>query len=289
MYEAYHHLNHFVIFGGSYKSGAVRIFKKLIAWAEKEGKNTGGGEGGGGGGGSGGEGGSGSGGGGTDRSGMAGEGDRGSDATMSGQGSSRGGLRGGGASSTANGYQNTESLLNGAHHLGHPPPPGSGAAGLAMPIGFASMPTADSMTGLKSRLPPSPSQIADFFSQMACYIWFSNGHPLASMPVTPSKSPNSTSTPLQASPLAPRHGHHPLVTRPLRSHAKHTSYGGPSHHNFQLTSNELSHAVEEHLRSLGKPRDPSLRRLQPRSRFLRFTRDLLATTQVSNSVILLAL
>ncbi|PWN89337.1 Ketosamine-3-kinase, partial [Acaromyces ingoldii] len=36
MYEAYHHLNHFVIFGGSYKSGTVRIFKKLIAWAEKE-------------------------------------------------------------------------------------------------------------------------------------------------------------------------------------------------------------------------------------------------------------
>ncbi|PWN36892.1 Ketosamine-3-kinase, partial [Meira miltonrushii] len=36
MYEAYHHLNHFVIFGGGYRSGTVRIFKKLIAWADEQ-------------------------------------------------------------------------------------------------------------------------------------------------------------------------------------------------------------------------------------------------------------
>ncbi|PWN89336.1 hypothetical protein FA10DRAFT_141961 [Acaromyces ingoldii] len=141
----------------------------------------------------------------------------------------------------------------------------------------------------KTKLPPSPSQVADFFSQMACYIWFSNGHPLSSMPVTPSKSPNTAYVPLQSSPLAPRHGAHPYASRPQRTHTKHTSYGGPSHHPSYAASNDLSRAVEEHLRSLGKPRDPTLRRLQPRSRFLRFTRELLATTQVSNSVILLAL
>lgn len=271
MYEAYHHLNHFVIFGGSYKSGTVRIFKKLIAWAEKEGKKNGGGGGGGG-----------PGGGGGDE-----EGDN-----SGGHGGPRG-LRGGGASSSESKQHNTQSILAGAHHLGPPPPPGPGASGTSMLASLAPFHQAEASTNIadqcKTKLPPSPSQVADFFSQMACYIWFSNGHPLSSMPVTPSKSPNTAYVPLQSSPLAPRHGAHPYASRPQRTHTKHTSYGGPSHHPSYAASNDLSRAVEEHLRSLGKPRDPTLRRLQPRSRFLRFTRELLATTQVSNSVILLAL
>ncbi|PHH89345.1 hypothetical protein CDD83_6219 [Cordyceps sp. RAO-2017] len=31
LYELYHHLNHFAIFGGSYRGGAMSIMKKLIA------------------------------------------------------------------------------------------------------------------------------------------------------------------------------------------------------------------------------------------------------------------
>ncbi|PNY29252.1 Fructosamine-3-kinase [Tolypocladium capitatum] len=31
LYELYHHLNHFVMFGGGYRGGAMAIMKKLIA------------------------------------------------------------------------------------------------------------------------------------------------------------------------------------------------------------------------------------------------------------------
>lgn len=31
LYESYHHLNHYAIFGGSYRSGAMRILKRLLA------------------------------------------------------------------------------------------------------------------------------------------------------------------------------------------------------------------------------------------------------------------
>ncbi|KAN0060813.1 hypothetical protein ACQY0O_007472 [Thecaphora frezii] len=36
LYELYHHLNHALMFGGSYRGGAVSIMKRLIAFADKE-------------------------------------------------------------------------------------------------------------------------------------------------------------------------------------------------------------------------------------------------------------
>ncbi|GAA5838167.1 hypothetical protein JCM9279_004144 [Rhodotorula babjevae] len=37
LYEAYHHLNHALMFGHSYKSGARRLLKDLVRWAEEQG------------------------------------------------------------------------------------------------------------------------------------------------------------------------------------------------------------------------------------------------------------
>ncbi|KPV75113.1 uncharacterized protein RHOBADRAFT_53143 [Rhodotorula graminis WP1] len=37
LYEAYHHLNHMLMFGRSYKSGAVRLLEALVRWAEEQG------------------------------------------------------------------------------------------------------------------------------------------------------------------------------------------------------------------------------------------------------------
>ncbi|GAA5961992.1 hypothetical protein JCM3765_007187 [Sporobolomyces pararoseus] len=36
-YELYHHLNHTLMFGASYKSGALRLMRNLIAWADANG------------------------------------------------------------------------------------------------------------------------------------------------------------------------------------------------------------------------------------------------------------
>ncbi|KAG0653580.1 hypothetical protein C6P46_002472 [Rhodotorula mucilaginosa] len=37
LYEAYHHLNHALLFGGSYKSGAVSLLRGLLSWADGKG------------------------------------------------------------------------------------------------------------------------------------------------------------------------------------------------------------------------------------------------------------
>ncbi|KZV93157.1 Fructosamine kinase, partial [Exidia glandulosa HHB12029] len=38
LYELYHHLNHNALFGGSYRSGAMSIMKRLLATYESEAK-----------------------------------------------------------------------------------------------------------------------------------------------------------------------------------------------------------------------------------------------------------
>lgn len=281
MYEAYHHLNHFVMFGGGYRSGTVRIFKKLIAWADKVGGSSAAGGG--------------------DEQGGGG----GSNDSSSGGG---GGLKGGnsalqsaiaalpGCSSSAPSQKNSQD------------PPADGGAGAAEAVASTSATTLDSaMAPLhQSAFPPAtPSQIADYFSQMICYLWFSSGVPGHSMPSTPSRSPVSKHVPLQSSPLAPRRlpansfaG--PLSTRSFRpTHTKTSSTGnlyqaGPS---TAVLSPDLSRDVQGEdpysnpaaATSKLMGNDPMLRRLQPKSRFLRFCREVLSTTQVSTSVITLAL
>jgi len=36
LYELYHHLNHYLMFGGSYASGALRIMQSLLSWVDEE-------------------------------------------------------------------------------------------------------------------------------------------------------------------------------------------------------------------------------------------------------------
>ncbi|GAA5980390.1 hypothetical protein JCM11641_001787 [Rhodosporidiobolus odoratus] len=36
LYELYHHLNHTLMFGGSYKGGAIRLMRGLLQWADEE-------------------------------------------------------------------------------------------------------------------------------------------------------------------------------------------------------------------------------------------------------------
>lgn len=36
LYEAYHHLNHALMFGGSYKSGAISLLRGLLSWADEQ-------------------------------------------------------------------------------------------------------------------------------------------------------------------------------------------------------------------------------------------------------------
>jgi hypothetical protein len=284
MYEAYHHLNHFVMFGGGYRSGTVRIFKKLIAWAEREGSRAidGG-----------------------DESGESGGGGGGGTNNSSSSTSRAIGLRGGNSNlqsaplamtgcSTSSSYQTS---------YDYPPP---GGAGAATAVASTSANTLDASAPLHQGIfpPATPSQIADYFSQMICYLWFSSGVPGHSMPSTPSRSPTSKHAPLQSSPLAPRRmpaasfaG--PSSGRSFRpTHAKTSSTGSLYQAGLPATalSPDLSRPVQDEIyastaatTSRMIANDPMLRRLQPKSRFLRFSREVLSTTQVSTSVITLAL
>ncbi|UZJ54342.1 hypothetical protein CBS101457_003662 [Exobasidium rhododendri] len=288
MYEAYHHLNHFVMFGGSYRAGAVRIFKRLIAWAEEK-RREGGNDTHGGGGGSGGK-----------------QSNAGPNVES---GNMARGLRGGNRhDSTSLTSHDSSSTSFHLPPLPSPPPPSTSAArSISTSLGNGVKKSSLSSGG--SFPPTTPSQIADYFSQMICYLWFSTGVPGHSIPTTPSRSPTSVHQPLQSSPLAPRRTN-PHPTPSSRSHrnyraphTKATSAGSLSQAlSTSLNSHDLSKAIQDHLVSVSTAtvapiatnskllaNDPILRRLQPKSRFLRFSREILSTTQVSSSVITLAL
>lgn len=268
MYEAYHHLNHFVIFGGGYRSGVVRIFKKLISWAENEQRNS-----------------------------RRGDSDGGNGG---GSGLSRG-LKGGN-----NSFMSHQGMgdfpCHTTSHLATSdfrPPPGAPGMTTALnpPISVGN----PSMYHPQVRpVAPTPSQIADFFSQMICYIWFSVGVPGRSLPTTPSRSPTSMHQPLHSSPLAPRMyaPNTGFSSRHGLSHSKTSSAGRVQ---SPASLSESSKAMQDEvLASSANPcsvdsvvssfaNDPMMLRLQPKGRFLRFNRDLLTTTQISTSVITLAL
>jgi len=295
MYEAYHHLNHFVIFGGSYRAGTVRIFKRLIAWAEEEEEKRV-------------RGGDHDGGNGGDDDSSGGHGD-----SLNRHGSGPLGLRGGSKQSSQQASTSTKAncMNSTASHFPPPPPPGAGAAGTSTSTAQVDAFSHQSPPSGSSFPPATPSQIADYFSQMICYLWFSSGIPGHSMPTTPSRSPTSVHQPLQSSPLAPRryvaspyHAPQPKQQRTYRAaHAKTASTGNiVQSMSTSLNGNDLSKAIEDHLVAASTTtmtplatsskllaNDPMLRRLQPKSRFLRFSREILSTTQVSSSVITLAL
>lgn len=121
-------------------------------------------------------------------------------------------------------------------------------------------------------------RLCEFMAQMICYIWFSDSPLTSAHSVTPSRSPTLAYAPLHSSPLSGRHGH---------------GRGQDS----QPHSAQLSQAMEEHLRKLSELASSDIKeeaetsglRLAPQSRFRAFVRDVLNTTQVSQSVVLLAL
>ncbi|KAN0062890.1 hypothetical protein ACQY0O_004711 [Thecaphora frezii] len=135
--------------------------------------------------------------------------------------------------------------------------------------------------------------IWEWCANMVCYIWFAGAAPESGPGPTattgPCRSPTTTfNAPLQSSPLA------------SRRHRKADSLGHLSECS-KFSVHDLSQAVDAHLRASADPiqtsssadadssRDPLSLRLSARRRFKLFVKDLLNTTQVSNSVILLAL
>ncbi|EPQ27206.1 uncharacterized protein PFL1_05129 [Pseudozyma flocculosa PF-1] len=143
--------------------------------------------------------------------------------------------------------------------------------------------------------PKRPVPIWEWCANMVCYIWFAgvatpeaSPAPPSATTATPCRSPTAFNAPLQSSPLA------------NRRHRKSDSLGSLSECS-KFSAHDLSQAVEAHLRASADPvrspssvaadsrRDPLSLRLSARHRFKLFVKDLLSTTQVSKSVILLAL
>lgn len=298
MYEAYHHLNHFVIFGGGYRAGTVRIFKKLIEWADEQSRSS--------------------------APDGATNGDEG--------GMKRKGLRGGAAAASIDnpiaGTSCQDSSKKRTRRSDSPPAPPTTRAGAAN--GHVTMSFSTDASVLKSSMAtttncstaiaPTPAQIADFFSQMVCYIWFGttvtigNGNVHSpSNTSTPARSPVLSYQPQHRSPLTPRrrqgassatHSHSYRVNHvKAPSHGSSSSSGRPAGELSPVDAFELSRAMQtdlisssvtsnsgSDLKSIASgSSEPSMQRLQPKGRFLRFIRELLSTTQLSTSVITLAL
>lgn len=140
----------------------------------------------------------------------------------------------------------------------------------------------------------SSTSVSDWCAQMVCYIWFSGidshepSYAAASAASSPACRPGRLS--MTSSPTA--------ASTPKR-HSKKLSLGSLSEA-VSFSVRDLHNAVEEHARSAvdsGRARpsasersnDPRTLRLFPRRRFTDFVRNMLNITQVSKSVIILAL
>lgn len=169
---------------------------------------------------------------------------------------------------------------------------------------------------------PDPTQVADWFAKMVCYIWFAPAAPAqATRPVTPvQQSPLASYAPLhhqascEASPQLAAFGTFADAPRPSSSSG--VSAAGAMH-SFQpaFADQQTSAAINNanarfaaELMRRGPPLDhtrtfatsaglgvhqagriSSMTRLKPQAKFVSFARELLSTTQLSTSVILLAL
>ncbi|CAO1614500.1 unnamed protein product [Sympodiomycopsis kandeliae] len=121
--------------------------------------------------------------------------------------------------------------------------------------------------------------LPQWFAEMVCYVWFSPSSSNisgTSMPVTPSRSPASTYMPLQSSPLARRNISHGKTRSQDFSFS--TLSATPDRQLGPSTNIETHFRVhyDDH-------------RLLPQPRFVAFIRDALGTTQLSTSVLILAL
>ncbi|KAK0540970.1 hypothetical protein OC835_000397 [Tilletia horrida] len=185
------------------------------------------------------------------------------------------------------------------------------------PLGLADATVVAEGTSASMPVPsrPSTERIANFFASLVCYIWFASGLPDTSPIATPSLSPTSAHAPLFPSPLANgRRSHLDLRTQhqhqmhqPQRS-APATAAGPSSTLPTDDFADRLSAAMERvSMTTAGASasghgsgvadggghgmyaRLPVSLRMQPSGRFVTFIKNLLTTTQVSSSVILLAL
>ncbi|PWY99382.1 hypothetical protein BCV70DRAFT_162583 [Testicularia cyperi] len=136
----------------------------------------------------------------------------------------------------------------------------------------------------------SSTSVSDWCAQLVCYIWFGGAS---------TSEPNFT-VPAPSSPVPRLPGRSSVQSSPVaRRHSKKLSLGSLSE-STTFSVRDLHHAVEAHARSnadTGRSRptaqerssDPRALRLYPRRRFTEFVRNMLNTTQVSKSVIVLAL
>ncbi|CAO1637963.1 unnamed protein product [Parajaminaea phylloscopi] len=152
---------------------------------------------------------------------------------------------------------------------------------------------------VKPKVPPQSSTdaLARWFAELACWIWFSPATSSltgASLPGTPCRSPTTAYTPMHSSPLASRIG-----AGIKRGHSKTRSQDGGVG-SFWLYQERQSAIAAAGLSgenghrpgssySQSQGDEYSSLRLVPRSRFVSFIRDTLRTTQVSTSVLILAL
>ncbi|SJX65632.1 uncharacterized protein SRS1_16259 [Sporisorium reilianum f. sp. reilianum] len=141
----------------------------------------------------------------------------------------------------------------------------------------------------------SSTSVSDWCAQMVCYIWFSgidSHEPSYSLSSTSSPSSRPGRLSVTSSPTASNSSAH-------KRHSKKLSLGSLSEA-VSFSVRDLHHAVEAHARSAvdstrsrptasERSNDPRLLRLFPRRRFTDFVRNMLNTTQVSKSVIILAL
>ncbi|SPO31307.1 uncharacterized protein UTRI_05882_B [Ustilago trichophora] len=135
----------------------------------------------------------------------------------------------------------------------------------------------------------SSASVSDWCAQMVCYIWFSgiDSHE-PTYPLSAASSPSS------------RPGRLSVTSSPTtKRHSKKLSLGSLSEA-VSFSVRDLHNAVEAHARSAvdsnrtrpsasERSNDPRTLRLFPRRRFTDFVRNMLNATQVSKSVIILAL
>ncbi|EST08377.1 Cyclin PHO80-like protein [Kalmanozyma brasiliensis GHG001] len=141
----------------------------------------------------------------------------------------------------------------------------------------------------------SSTSVSDWCAQMVCYIWFSgidSHEPNFSLSAASSPASRAGRLSVTSSPPATHLSAH-------KRHSKKLSLGSLSEA-VSFSVRDLHNAVEAHARSAvestrsrpsasERSNDPRLLRLFPRRRFTDFVRNMLNTTQVSKSVIILAL